>query len=93
VGYIPNSYYSKKLIDYSVSEQLLDFMPTMLLAGFVGFCVWLTQSALNWHVLVELLVLGTGAGLIYLTGAWLLKLSAFGHASHLVKMKIGRKNV
>lgn len=92
LGYIPNSYYSKKLINYSVCEQLADFIPTLLLAGTVGCCTWLIQSALDWPVLVELLILVSGAGLIYLIGAWLLNLSAFGHASRLIEMKFGRKN-
>lgn len=93
VGYIPNSYYSKRLINYSVREQLTDFIPTFLLAGTVGLCTWLIQSTLNWHVLIELIVLGVGASLIYLTGAWLLNLSAFGHTKRLVEVKLGRKNV
>lgn len=93
LGYIPNSYYSKRLINYSVREQLADFIPTLLLAGIVGFCTRLIQSALNWPVLVELLVLGSGAGLIYLISAWLLNLSGLGHVSRWIEMKFGRKNV
>lgn len=91
LGYIPNSYYSKRLINYSVSEQLADFVPTLLLAGSIGFCVWIVQSALNWNVLSELFLLGGLACIFYLTGAWLLNLKAYGYAANLIEMKFGRK--
>lgn len=93
LSYIPNSYYSRRLIDYTVMEQIADFMPAMLLAGVVGFCLWVAQSSLNWNVLIELILLGSGSGFIYLTGARLLKLSAFKHAKFLLEAKFGAKNI
>lgn len=92
LSYIPNSYYSRRLIGYKVSEQVADFLPTMLLAGLVGLCAWLVQAILNWYVWVELFVIGSGAVALYLTVAWLFNLSAFDHTSRLIQMKLRRKD-
>lgn len=40
LAYIPNSYFSIKLIDYSVTEQLYDFIPTLLLAVTMGIVMY-----------------------------------------------------
>ncbi|AFJ01908.1 capsular polysaccharide repeat unit transporter [Methylophaga frappieri] len=92
LAYIPNSYYSKRLINYSVTEQLADFMPTLLLAGVIAICVWLVQISLDWSALPEVLLLGAGACLSYLLVSRMLKLPALGYASHLLTNKSARNN-
>lgn len=92
LAYIPNSYYSKQLINYPVREQLTDFIPMLLLAGGIALCVWIVQVSLNWNELLEVLVLGTLACLSYLLGSRMLKLPAQSYASRLLTNKFPRNN-
>lgn len=84
LAFVPNSYFSKQLIDYSVYEQLTDFIPGLLLAGGIGLAVWWLQDFLNWPELVELIVLCGTSVIIYLLGAWLLNLPALKIARDLL---------
>lgn len=84
IAYLPNSFYSKKLIGYSVYEQLSDFLPGLLLSGMIGLSLWWLQQVLQWHQLSELLMLGSLAVIVYLLGAWLLKLRALDLAHDLL---------
>lgn len=77
IGYLPNSIYSKKLIDYSPSEQMSDLLPTLLLASVIGILVWWGQNEIELSSLSKLFVLG-GAGLMaYLWGCRLMKVKGF----------------
>ena len=85
--YIPNTYYSSKLINYSVREQLADFIPTLLLAGTIALITYSLVLLVNWPAIIVLLIFGTLAIILYLLGAHLLKL----HAYVLVKQMISEK--
>lgn len=74
IAYLPNSFYSKQLIGYSLYEQLTDFLPGLLLSGFIGYGLWWLVGFLSWHEITKLLVLGSMGMTLYLFGAWLLKL-------------------
>lgn len=84
LAYLPNSFYSNRLIGYSVREQLFDFVPGLLLAGSIGLGIWWLQGMLNWPDIVKLTVLGGGGTLVYLLGAWLLRLHALELALDLL---------
>ena len=77
LAYIPNSYYSAKLINYSVSEQVKDFLPGLILSVFAAGVTYTAIEYSTQTPLIELAVFGTLASLIYLGLGYLLKLSAF----------------
>ena len=77
LAYIPNSYFSALLINYSMREQLSDFMPSMTLSGVVGLAVYSAGFELSWPALAKLLVFALTATLFYFAGAHLLKLKAY----------------
>ena len=87
LAYIPNSYFSYKLIGYSVKEQLADFIPGLVLSGLIAALIYSLQLWLVWHPFIELLALGVLALGLYLIGAKLLKLHAFELVYDLVKGK------
>jgi O-antigen/teichoic acid export membrane protein len=58
LAYIPNSYFSNKLIGYSVSEQLRDFIPTLFIATAMGFFMYLVGLVLPLDGFVYLFVIG-----------------------------------
>ena len=41
IGFVSNTWYSGRLINYPMKEQLRDVVPIILLASFVGVLVWL----------------------------------------------------
>lgn len=88
LAYIPNSYYSKRLINYPVKEQLLDFMPGLSLAVFIGLLMWLGQQNLVWSELTELLTLGFGGVMLYLAIAKLLRLEVIELSRQIYIKKI-----
>jgi len=92
-NYIPNAYYSSKLIDYSIREQMADFIPSLILSGLIAGLIYWLQLTLNWLPLVELVGLSIMASVLYLTGAYLLKLHAYQHAQELLFKRFKKKSV
>lgn len=56
-SYIPNSYFSKDILDYSVKEQLSDFTPILLIVSIVAYSGYLASSLFNDYYLLAILVL------------------------------------
>jgi O-antigen/teichoic acid export membrane protein len=84
VGYVPNSYYSGKLVNYPAKEQLGDFMPALFLAGTVGVAAYTLVAMLDWPAFVELCVLGVLALVMYVSLAYAFKMKALALASGLL---------
>jgi O-antigen/teichoic acid export membrane protein len=92
--YIPNSYYSKKLADYSMMEQILDFVPALLLSASLATAGYaISSTLLNDAPFLTLVLVGGGMGLAYLILSWLFKLTAMQLAADIVREKIKRKNI
>ena len=89
--YIPNSYYSSRLIGYSVREQLADFIPGLMLSGSIALLAYSLVLFIDWPATVELLVFGTLAVILYLTGAHLLKLHAYLLAREMITEKLKKR--
>jgi O-antigen/teichoic acid export membrane protein len=85
LAYIPNSYYSKSLIVYGVKQQMLDFMPSLILAGSISYVVWRMQVVIVWGDLTKLFILGFGGVLVYLTFSYVLRFEVFSQAKQLLK--------
>ncbi len=76
LSYIPNSYFSSRLIHYPVHEQVADFMPGLLLSAAVALVIYGAGFLVQWPAVVELIVLAFLAALLYLYGAYLFKIDA-----------------
>jgi len=76
LAYIPNSYFSIKLIDYSVAEQLHDFIPTLLLAVTMGVFMYATGLVLPLGEFGYVLVVGLAGATFYVLTNYLLKTPA-----------------
>ena len=83
--YIPNSYFSIKLIDYSVPEQLRDFVPTLLLAVAMGIVMYVTGLILPFDGFVFLLVVGLLGTAFYILINHLLKIQAQSLLLQIIK--------
>jgi O-antigen/teichoic acid export membrane protein len=85
LAYLPNSYFTVQLIDYSIREQVADFMPPLMLSGVVAGVTYLGVSIATWHPVLELICFGSLAAGLYLLGAYLLKVQAFYLAVNMIK--------
>jgi len=56
IGYFVNSYYSKKLISYSIKDQIKDILPSYLLSFSMGAIVYIVGLLMPGGDLIKLLV-------------------------------------
>ena len=76
LAFIPNSYFSIKLIDYSVLEQLRDFIPTLFIATAMGFFIYMLGLVMPLDRFVFLLLGGLSGLMFYVILNYLLKIPA-----------------
>lgn len=90
VIYVLNSFYTKKMINYSLLEQVKDVLPYILLS-FIASLITHVIMYKDWFskdfVLVTLTVFVTLSMVIYLTLAKILKLEAFESLLLILKRK------
>jgi hypothetical protein len=91
LSYLPNSYYSGKLIDYPAKEQIQDFFPGLLLSSVIAFVIYIAVELSTQPALIELVFFSTLAGIMYIAASYTLKLEALKLAEELVREKLRRK--
>lgn len=87
---IINSSPNKKLLGYSYLSQLKDILPSVLLASFMGVCIYPISRTQIPMILVLILQLFLGAA-IYIAGSVLLKLDSFQYLWEIVRPILKRK--
>jgi O-antigen/teichoic acid export membrane protein len=92
LAYIPNSYFSIKLIDYSVQEQLHDFIPTLLLAATMGFIMYAIGLVFPLGDFAYVLVIGLGGTTFYVLTNYLLKMPAQDIILQILKEQYLKEN-
>lgn len=92
LAYIPNSYFSIKLINYSVSEQFHDFIPTLLLAVAMGLIMYATGLVLPFGDFAYILVIGLGGATFYVLTNYLLKMPAQELMLQIIKEQYLKEN-
>lgn len=93
INYIPNAYYSNKLINYSIKEQIQDFLPNMMLSGAIASLIFYLQFSLYFSPIIELFSLMILAAGLYLISAYLLRLHGFELIQDLCMKKFKHKTV
>lgn len=92
ISYLPNSYYSGKLISYPAREQIKDILPTFFLSAIIAFLVYACVEFFTLPPLIELVIFGTFAGIMYVVSSYILKIEAMKIAEKLLKDKFGEKS-
>lgn len=92
LAYIPNSYYSVKLINYSIREQLADVFPGLFLSVFIAGVIYGAIELSVFATLLQLVIFSGIAVTGYLLGAHLLRLNALQLAMSLYRERFGRIN-
>jgi len=91
LNYIPNSYYSTRLINYPIRQQVSDFMPNLTLSGIVALIIYGASFLLHWPAAAVLMALASCAGILYIAGAHVLRLPAYLLARELLAERINRR--
>lgn len=81
---IINSWPNRKLLNYGYLEQLKDILPSIVLAVFMGFCVYLI-SLLNLSNIVTLLIQIPLGAVIYVVASALLHLKSFEYLMDMIR--------
>ncbi|WP_207533044.1 lipopolysaccharide biosynthesis protein [Desertivirga arenae] len=90
VSYLINSFYSGKIINYPVKEQVADVYPSLLLASIAGYICYLFDFYLSYYQVVDLARIIISSFIYfaaYLGASYLLKLTAITNLKHLILRK------
>lgn len=93
IAYLPNSFFTVKLINYSLFEQFRDFIPNMLVSFASAIVVYLLMQKVAWASAVTVIVFGIVFVIIYLLVAYLFKFSALNYAYEIIEPKIKKLKI
>jgi len=83
-----NGYFTKKLIGYSILNQLKDILPTLLLSSTIGLFVWYVFNENEITPLFLIIIQSIIFIALYFIGAVLLKFEAFKIYLTIIKNKL-----
>lgn len=92
VNQFVNSYPNRKLLGYKFEEQLLDILPTILLAAAMGAVVYCVKFLGLSDFLTLLIQVPLGA-VVYVGLSWLLKLESFTYILKILQGVIRKKSM
>jgi O-antigen/teichoic acid export membrane protein len=92
LSYIPNSYFSGKMINYPSSEQMSDFVPSLILSGTISIAIYFAVSTLVLPAYIELLLFGALAVIVYIGASYILKVEAIYIIYHLIKGTLKKRH-
>ena len=90
LSYIPNSYFSSRLISYTIREQMADFLPGLGLSGVIAVSIYAAGLFLNWPASIKLALLALLSSILYLIGAHLFKLPAYIFTRQMLLVRLIR---
>lgn len=92
VSMILFSIYGKKILSYSILEQIQDLLPTYVLSAVMGICAYLLQFLFNNELLALTLQVLFGIA-FYITASWVMQLESFIYLLNILYDKISNKTV
>ena len=84
-----NAWPNRKLLNYPVTRQLLDILPTLLLSAAMAVLI-LPVTKTGLHDLVKLLVMVPAGAAVYVAGAKLLRIESFDYVLSAAKKLLNR---
>ena len=92
ISQIINSWPNRKLLDYSIWEQWKDILPSVILAAFMAATVWgLGKAFVSLPLIVSLIIQIAVGAIIYVGGAYLLKIDSFEYVLGILRLYIKQK--
>ena len=90
IAQIINSWPNRKLLDYKYIDQLKDILPNVLLAVFMGVCVYCVEFLKLPSIVTLLIQIPLGA-CIYIAGSKLLHLESYDYVLGMIKEIIKKR--
>lgn len=87
ICYLPNGYYSARLINYPIREQLADITPTLLLSATSALVTYYICTVSEWNAIIELVVALVAGIAVYLCASSVFRINAFKLAKELALKK------
>lgn len=89
ISQVINSWPNRKLLGYSYEDQIKDILPCILLAAFMGGCVY-TITFLELSLMATLCMQVVSGALVYIVCSAILKMSSFLYLWDIVKIIVHR---
>lgn len=89
IGQLINSWPNRKLLNYSYLDQIKDFAPGILLAVFMGICVYFI-GFIPLPTIVTLIIQIIAGAIIYIVLSAILKLEEFEYLTGMIKSFLKR---
>ncbi|MTI64681.1 lipopolysaccharide biosynthesis protein [Methylophaga sp.] len=86
-----NSYFSGVLISYRLEEQLVDFIPNIMLSGLIAYMLYEVYKLQIFNELVIVFLFGPLAILVYLVSSFVLKLEGLRICSDILSNNLNKK--
>ena len=93
LGYFLNSFYTGRLIDYNITEQIRDILPSFLLAAFVGIIIFILGEILNLRPLFTLIIQGFTGIFFVIILSELIKLDGYIEIKQIVKNRFNNLKI
>ncbi len=84
VAYILNSFYSGRLVDYSMFEQLKDISFSFLTAAIMGLLLIFLKIFISYSLFIQLVLLISIGMMIYLFENWVIKSTALKESTEII---------
>ncbi len=95
VSFVINTWYSGKLINYPIREQLKDIIPTILLAVLTGLLIWVIDYYLKQYFnppdVIQLIIIGSLYFFIYLSVSYYMNITSFKDFRQLIMKRTSMK--
>lgn len=91
LGYIPNSFFSSRLINYPVREQVMDFGPNILLSLIIAAGIYLAVIHFKLSALMALFIFGTSGALLFILISYILRLQYFVVIFKMIKSRFANR--
>ncbi len=88
LAYFLNAYYTGKMLDYPITEQIQDLIPSLALAGIMGLGVYALKYA---HIANQLALLSAQimTGIVLYVGiCYIFRISSFMEIIEMIKSKL-----
>lgn len=90
VNYIPNSYFSSKMLGYGIKEQITDFLPLLIITLVVSLFGRTILSLLNGSVIYIIFTVSITMIILYLFFIFLFQRSSFNLLFSFIKQVLNR---
>lgn len=91
INYIPNSYFSSKILNYSIKEQVSDFLPMLIIASVVAYLGRSISILFDDSLIIGIILSSVLMVLAYVFSIFMFQRKAFNLFFYFVKQFLNKK--